>query len=91
MVWGDTALRLKEAGITILITNQTSGVTQTLEISGIGISSILDTTLILRLVEQGDEMRRQLLVMKSRGSRHSARYHAFLITERGIVGEQESS
>jgi circadian clock protein KaiC len=81
----------KEAGITILITNQTSGVTQTLEISGIGISSILDTVVVLRLVEQGDEMRRQLLVMKSRGSHHSSRYHAFRITDQGLVVDPEDA
>ncbi|MEF8703136.1 MAG: circadian clock protein KaiC [Candidatus Accumulibacter sp. UW26] len=81
--------RCKEAGITILLTNQTSGFRQTHEISGIGISSIIDTILVLRLVEQGDEMRRQLLVMKARGSHHSPCYHHFLITDRGIVLDQE--
>lgn len=74
----------KEMGITIVTTNQTAGLHNLDEISGIGISSLIDTVIQLRLVDDSGALLRQLLVMKSRGSRHSHHYHDFLITDRGI-------
>jgi KaiC/GvpD/RAD55 family RecA-like ATPase len=40
---------------------------------------------LLRHRQAGDSMVRQLVVMKARGSRHSAQFHEFRITNRGIV------
>ena len=54
------------------------------EISGIGISSIIDTVIALRQVPVEGVSKRQLMVMKSRGSSHSDRFHDFRITDRGI-------
>jgi circadian clock protein KaiC len=54
------------------------------EISGIGISSIVDAIIILRLVEEGGSLQRKLLVMKSRGSNNSMSYHDFKISGNGI-------
>ncbi len=77
--------RCKDRGITTLLVNQSSGGVEDRQvISGLGISSIVDTILLLRFVEAGDTMRRQLLVIKSRGSRHSPNYRDFSITDRGI-------
>ncbi|HEX8989294.1 MAG TPA: ATPase domain-containing protein [Rhodocyclaceae bacterium] len=75
----------KEMGITIIITNQAAGFQNLDEISGIGISSLIDTVIALRLVERDDVLRRRLIVMKARGSQHSQRYHDFRITDRGVV------
>lgn len=74
----------KELGITILATNQTAGFLNHDEISGIGISSLIDTVIQLRLDEDGGSLKRKLLVMKSRGTAHSNRYHDFFITDHGI-------
>ena len=74
----------KERGITCIYLNQTSGLDIVDEISGIGISSIIDTVILLRHLPIGATMERQLIVMKSRGSKHSEQFHEFRITDRGI-------
>jgi circadian clock protein KaiC len=74
----------KERGITCICINQTSGLDIAEDISGIGISSIIDTIILLRHRLTGGAMSRQLIVMKSRGSKHSDQFHEFRITDRGI-------
>jgi circadian clock protein KaiC len=74
----------KERGITCFYLNQATGLDIVAEISGIGISSIIDTTVLLRQLPIGDSIKRQLIVMKSRGSMHSDRFHEYRITDRGI-------
>jgi circadian clock protein KaiC len=74
----------KESGITVLVTNQTAGFLNHDEISGIGISSLIDTVIQLLLVEDSNALQRKLLVMKARGTAHSHRYHDFAITDHGI-------
>jgi len=77
--------RCKDRGITLIMTNQSSGdAGDRTAISGIGISSIIDALLWLRFVEEGNELARKLLVIKSRGSKHSSRYHDFRITDHGV-------
>jgi circadian clock protein KaiC len=79
----------KERGVTCLFTNQASGSGGAEEISGMGISSLVDTCLILQFADDGREMRRRLVVMKSRGSAHSSRYHDLIISNSGIrIGPQ---
>ncbi len=72
----------KERGITCLYLNQ--GAEDRSDISGIGISSIIDTVVLLRHRPVAGAMTRQLIVMKARGSRHSEQFHDFRISERGI-------
>lgn len=74
----------KERGITSVLTNQTEGFQEENEISGVGISSNIDTVLFLRYVDIGGEVNRVLIVMKARGQKHSNQYREFRITERGI-------
>ena len=74
----------KERGITCVCLNQSSGRESIEDISGIGISSLIDTVILLRHRQAGDAMMRQLVVMKARGSRHSEQFHEFRITDRGI-------
>jgi circadian clock protein KaiC len=74
----------KERGITCIYINQTSGLDIIEEISGIGISSLIDTIILLRHLPIGGAIARQLIVMKSRGSKHSEQFHEFRITDRGI-------
>jgi circadian clock protein KaiC len=74
----------KERGITCFYINQATGLDIVTEISGVGISSIIDTIVLLRHVPIGGAMKRELIVMKSRGSKHSEQFHEFHITDRGI-------
>jgi circadian clock protein KaiC len=74
----------KERGITCFYLNQAIGSDVVAEISGIGISSIIDTVVVLSQLSIGGSMKRQLIVMKSRGSKHSDRFHEYRITDRGI-------
>jgi circadian clock protein KaiC len=83
--------RGKDRGITVLLVNQTAGVAEDRHtISGLGISSIIDTILWLRFVEAGDSIKRNLLVIKSRGSRHSNNYRDFSITDHGVKLARET-
>ena len=74
----------KERGITCIYINQTSGLEIVEEISRIGISSIIDTIILLRHLPIGGAIARQLIVVKSRGSKHSEQSHEFRITDRGM-------
>jgi circadian clock protein KaiC len=74
----------RERGITCAYLNQAGGLDVVAEISGIGISSIIDTVILLRHLPIAGTMKRQLIVMKSRGSKHSEQFHEFRITDHGI-------
>jgi len=84
----------KERGITILMVNQTAS-DDLAEISGNGISSLVDTVIALTYKLDSGEITRLLHVLKSRGSRHSNQQHEYVITDTGIdlrevyVGEGE--
>jgi circadian clock protein KaiC len=76
---------VKERGITSILTNQVnSRMIDDEELSGIGFSSVVDAVVQLRFVEADQEMNRQMLVVKSRGSAHSNRRQLYVITDRGI-------
>ena len=74
----------RERGITCVFTNRLKLSEEESDISGLGISSIVDTVLVLRFVREGGEVNRTLLVVKSRGGRHSNEFREYLITDRGI-------
>jgi circadian clock protein KaiC len=75
---------LKMHKITALLTNLTSG-DEALEKTDTGVSSLVDTWLLLRDVESGGERNRAMYILKSRGMPHSNQLHEFLLTERGIL------
>ena len=76
---------LKERGITSIMTNQTSNEPgKDEELSGVGFSSVVDAVIQLRFVEKDQEVTRQMLIVKSRGSAHSNRRESFMITSRGL-------
>ncbi len=76
--------RCRERGRTLMMTNQLAGTDTVQVISGVGISSLVDTVILLRLEESNGELNRTLLVLKSRGARHSNQAREFRITDRGI-------
>ncbi len=76
---------VKERGITSILTNQIgASIGGDEELSGIGFSSVVDAVVQLRFVETNQEVNRQILIVKSRGSAHSNRRQSFVITDRGI-------
>src|SRR5262245_34953614 len=74
---------LKVNGITALLT-ALSGSGSVLEQTNVGVSSIVDTWLLLRDIELGGERNRGLYVLKSRGMAHSNQIREFVLTPRGI-------
>ena len=74
---------LKCSGITAMFVNLTSG-GSALEATDVGVSSLIDTWLVLRDIEAGGERNRGLYVIKSRGMRHSNQIREFVITPQGI-------
>jgi circadian clock protein KaiC len=74
---------LKAQQITAFLTHLTSG-GKAAEATDVGISSIIDTWLLLRDIELGGERNRGLYVLKSRGMAHSNQIREFAITPEGI-------
>ncbi len=74
---------LKSRQITAFLTHLTSG-GRAMEATDIGISSIIDTWLLVRDIELGGERNRGLYVLKSRGMQHSNQIREFVITPEGI-------
>ena len=54
------------------------------EQSEVGISSVIDTWLLLRDIELGGERNRAMYILKSRGMAHSNQIREFLLTNHGV-------
>jgi circadian clock protein KaiC len=74
---------LKEKQITAMFTHLTGG-GSAMEKTDVGISSLIDTWLLLRDIELGGERNRGLYVLKSRGMKHSNQIREFLLTSEGV-------
>jgi len=74
---------LKTNQITALFTSLTSG-ESALESSDVGISSLIDTWLLLRDIELNGERNRGLYVLKSRGMANSNQIREFIMTDHGV-------
>jgi circadian clock protein KaiC len=74
---------LKDQQITGVFTSLTGG-SSAREATDVGISSVIDTWLLLRDIELGGERNRGIYVLKSRGTAHSNQIREFLLTDRGI-------
>jgi circadian clock protein KaiC len=75
---------LKYQQITGLFTSLTAG-GASLEQTDIAISSLIDTWLLVRDLENAGERNRGLYVLKSRGMAHSNQIREFALTNQGIV------
>jgi circadian clock protein KaiC len=73
---------LTNQGATALFTSLTPG--GFAEESGVAISSVIDTWLLVRETETDGRRNRELFVLKSRGMAHSHQISQFKITDRGI-------
>ncbi len=70
---------LKGRGITVYATT----IARDTESSGLNISSLVDTWLLLRNVESNGERNWLLFILKSRGSAHSNKVREFRLTNEG--------
>ena len=75
---------LKQQQITTLFTCLSSGGGATLEDSQLGVSSLMDTWLLLRNVEFNGERNRTIYVLKSRGMAHSNQVREFVLSDAGV-------
>jgi len=75
---------LKMEGATTLFTSLTGGGRPD-EQTDVGISSLMDTWLLLRNVEADGDRTRLLYILKSRGMDHSSQVREFRLSQRGIA------
>lgn len=74
---------LKSKGITAFLTTLTAG-GEAIEGTNVEISSIVDTWLLLKMIELSGERNRGLYILKSRGMPHSNQIREFNLTDDGI-------
>lgn len=72
---------LKDRGTTVVLADLASRGT---EKTDVGISSLIDTWILLRDIESSGERNRGIYVLKARGTAHSNQIREFLITSRGV-------
>lgn len=74
---------LKSRGITAVFTSLTASAEQA-EQTEVGVSSMMDTWILLRNLECNGERNRGLYVLKSRGTAHSNQIREFRLTRSGV-------
>jgi circadian clock protein KaiC len=74
---------LKNQNVTAIFTSLTAG-GSAYEQSEVGISSLMDSWLLLRIIESASERNRLLYVLKSRGMAHSNQMREYVLTDSGI-------
>jgi len=74
---------LKSRGITAVFTHLNSGANAA-DTTDVGVSSLIDTWILMRHIEVGGRRDRGLYILKSRGMKHSNQVHEFQLTDRGI-------
>ena len=77
---------LKGRGITALFTHLIPGSSATRDME-VGVSSLMDTWVLLRNAPPGVGGGRHLSILKSRGMAHSAEVRAFTLTDHGAVAD----
>ena len=75
---------IKKRQITAVFTSLTGSDHAHFETSEIGVSSLMDTWLLLRNVENNGERNRTIFVLKSRGMGHSNQVREFVMSDSGI-------
>jgi circadian clock protein KaiC len=75
---------LKAKQITALFTSLTQGVQKDFEQTDVGISSLIDTWILVRDLELNGERNRCVYVLKSRGMAHSNQVREFVMSSKGI-------
>lgn len=74
---------LKSRQVTLFFTSLNQGDVN-LERSQVGVSSVMDTWILLRVIESNGERNRGIYVLKSRGMAHSNQIREFSLTDNGV-------
>jgi circadian clock protein KaiC len=74
---------MKASQVTALFTSLTQD-QDNMEKTDVGLSSLMDTWLLLRNIEASGERNRGLYVLKSRGMAHSNQIREFVLTDHGV-------
>jgi len=77
----------KSKSITTFFTSLVSATFQSNTSGEIGVSSLIDTWIVVRMVEdnEGKKRTREVFIVKSRGSNHSTDVHKFILSDGGII------
>ena len=75
---------LKKSGVTALFTSLTSDMHADVADSQVGVSSLMDTWILLSNLASNGERTRTLQVLKSRGMPHSHQVREFVMGDRGV-------
>ncbi len=77
---------LKSRGITTFFTSLVSANLQSNTNGEIGVSSLIDTWIVFRNVEEVESRKRtrELFIVKSRGTNHDSDVHTFILSDAGI-------
>ena len=75
---------IKKRGTTAVFTSLTTDSSTAAETSEVGVSSLMDTWIVLRNSEFNGERNRTLMILKSRGMRHSNQVREFVMNDKGI-------
>ena len=77
----------KSRSITTFFTSLVSATFQSNTSGEIGVSSLIDTWIIVRMVEdkEGRKRTREVFIVKSRGSNHDSDVHKFILSDNGII------
>ncbi len=76
----------KSRSITTFFTSLVSATFQSNTSGEIGVSSLIDTWIVVRMVEdnEGRKRTREVFIVKSRGSSHDSNVHKFILSDGGI-------
>jgi circadian clock protein KaiC len=75
---------LKEQGVTAMFTSLTADVSHAIATSEVGVSSLMDSWLLLNNLASNGERTRTLQVLKSRGMYHSNQVREFVFSDSGV-------
>jgi circadian clock protein KaiC len=75
---------LKQQGVTAMFTSLTTDATAAVAASEVGVSSLMDTWLLLTNLAYNGERTRTLQVLKSRGMYHSNQVREFIFSDHGV-------
>jgi circadian clock protein KaiC len=75
---------LKQQGVTALFTSLTSDLAADVAASQVGVSSLMDTWVLLSNIANNGERTRTLQVLKSRGMPHSHQVREFVMGDHGV-------
>jgi circadian clock protein KaiC len=77
----------KSRGITTFFTSLVSANFQSNTSGEIGVSSLIDTWIVVRMVEEdeGRKRTREVFIVKSRGTNHDGDVHKFILSDDGIM------